>query len=133
MARGRVELRGRSSCSPRGATLAALAAVYEASETGRAVKLLTEASSRFEGDAAFQFFLGVACLNANQSELAEAALRKVRSWTRRGGGSHTSERSRSEPAGRGGDRAPRDVRVGTGQNPQNLATTQKLLETLKKR
>lgn len=116
-------------------TYAALAAVYEASgKRDEAMKLLTEASSRFAGDAAFQFTLGVACLNANQSELAEAALRKVREL----------DPSRVEAlyylgtlaigAGRV-DEAVAQLETyvsATGQNPQNLATAQKLLETLKK-
>jgi Flp pilus assembly protein TadD len=116
-------------------TYAALAAVYEA--TGRrdeAVKLLSDASTRFEGDAAFQFTLGVACLNAGQSELAEAALRKARDL----------DPSRVEANYYLGTLAVGAGRVEeavghlekyvslSGQNPQNLATAQKLLETLKK-
>jgi Tfp pilus assembly protein PilF len=114
---------------------AALAAVYEASgRRDEAVKLLTEASSRFEGDAAFQFTFGVACLNAGQSELATAALQRAREL----------DPSRVEALYFLGTLAVGAGHVeqaighletyvsATGQNPQNLATAQKLLETLKK-
>jgi predicted Zn-dependent protease len=116
-------------------TYAGLAAVYEASgRREEGLKLLTEAGPRFEGDAAFQFILGVACLNAGQSEVATAALRKARELdpsrvealyflgTLAVGAGHVEEAIGHLEA----------YVAATGQNPQNLATAQKLLETLKK-
>jgi Flp pilus assembly protein TadD len=113
----------------------ALEAVYEASgRREEGLKLLTEASSRFQGDATFQFAFGVACLNAGQSELAAAALRRARELdpsrvealyylgTLAVGAAHVEEAIGHLEA----------YVSATGQDPQNLATAQKLLETLKK-
>lgn len=114
-------------------TYAALAAVYEASGRREEVlKLLSEASPRFEQDATFQFALGVGCLNAGQNEPAVAALRKVREL----------DPARVEAlyylgtlavAAGAVDEAIAHLQAyvaGTGQNPQHLATARKLLETL---
>jgi Flp pilus assembly protein TadD len=115
---------------------AALAVVYEKSgRRDEAVKLLSEASSRFEQDAAFQFTLGVVCLNAGESGLAEAAFKKARDL----------DPSRVEANYYLGTIAVGagqvEEAVGllekyvslSGQDPQNLATARKLIETLKKK
>jgi len=116
-------------------TFIALAAVYEA--TGRrdeALELLSAASSRFEQDATFQFSLGIAYLNAGEGNLAEAALRKARDL----------DSSRVEAyyylgtLAIGNGQLPEAIAELetyvslSGQNPQNLATAEKLLVTLKK-
>jgi Flp pilus assembly protein TadD len=116
-------------------TYAALAAVYEASgRRGEAVKLLSEASSRFEGDAAFQFTLGVACLNAGESGLAEGALRKARDLDPSKVEAHYYLGTLAIGAGRVEEAVGHLEKYVSlsGQNPQNLATAQRLLETLKK-
>jgi Flp pilus assembly protein TadD len=115
-------------------TYSALAAVYDA--TGRseqALAVLAEASSRFQDDALFQYNFGVTCLNAGQSEQAAAAFRKAREL----------DPSKVEALYYLGTLAigSGDVQQATahlesyvslsGQNPQNLARAQKLLETLK--
>lgn len=114
---------------------AALAGLYEATgRTGEAVTLLSEASPRFETDAAFQFSSGVAYLNAGDSARAETALRKAREL----------DPSRVEALYYLGTLAVGNGRIEeavghlqaylslTGQNPQNLETARKLLDALKK-
>lgn len=114
---------------------AALALVYEATNRrGEAVKLLSDASSRFEQDAAFQYNAGVAFVNAGEPGLAEASLLKAREL----------DPSRVEAdyylgtLAVGGGRIQEAVGYlegyvsATGQNPQNLETARRLLEALKK-
>jgi tetratricopeptide (TPR) repeat protein len=115
-------------------TYSALAAVYN--ETGRseeALAILSDAQTRFAGDPMFQYNLAVTSLNAGHSALATAAFTKALEL----------DPSKLEAHYWLGTLAIGDSRVedavahletyvsGTGQNPQNLATAQKLLETLK--
>ena len=116
-------------------TYAALAAVYEASgRRDEAVKLLSGASTRFERDAAFQFTLGIACLNAGESTIAEAALLRARDLDPSKVETHYYLGTLAIGAGRVQEAIGRlETYVSlSGQNPQNLATARKLLETLKK-
>lgn len=116
-------------------TFAALALVYEATDRrAEAVKLLSEASSRFEQDASFQYNAGVAFVNAGEAGLAEASLLKAREL----------DPSRAEASYYLGTLAVGKGQIeeavaylesylaASGQNPQNLTTATKLLEALKK-
>jgi Tfp pilus assembly protein PilF len=117
----------------RGDTYSALAAVYEASgQSDEALELLAAASDRFQDDPVFQFNLGVTYLNAGQNDLAEAALHRVQEL----------DPSKVETDFYLGSLAISAARIddaighleayvaASGQNPNNLATAQKLLESL---
>jgi tetratricopeptide (TPR) repeat protein len=114
---------------------AALSALYEA--TGRsaeAVQLLTGASERFAGDAAFQYVSGIAYLNAGESARAEAALRKARELDPGRVEALYYLGTLAVGAGRI-DEATSQLEAyvaATGQNPKNLETARKLLEALQK-
>lgn len=115
-------------------TYSALAAVYEA--TGRsdeALEVLATASSRFEDDAVFQFNLGVTYLNAGQNALAEAALHRARELDPTKVEADFYLASLAIGAGQFEDAIGHlETYVSaSGQNPKNLETAQKLLETLK--
>jgi len=117
-------------------TYAALAAVYDASgRRAEGVKLLSDTSSRFERDAAFQYTLGIACLNAGESAIAEAALLRARDLDPSRVETHYYLGTIAIGAGRIPEATGYlETYVSlSGQNPQNLATAQKLLETLKKK
>jgi len=117
-------------------TYIALGGVYEA--TGRrdeALALLSSASARFGQDATFQYSLGIAYLNAGQTRLAEEALRKVRDLDP----SMPEAYYYLGTLAIGNGQVPEAVAELekyvslSGQNPQNLATAEKLLATLKKK
>jgi Flp pilus assembly protein TadD len=112
----------------------ALASVYEAvGRSDDALELLAEASSRFEDDPVFQFNLGVTYLNGGQNDLAEAALHRARELDPYHAETDFYLGTLAIGAGRLDDAIEHlKAYVGaSGQSPQNLATAERLLETLK--
>jgi tetratricopeptide (TPR) repeat protein len=115
-------------------TYSALAAVCEA--TGRsdeALEVLATASSRFQDDANFQFNLGVTYLNAGQDELAAEALHRARDLDPETVEADFYLGTLAIGAGQLEDAVGHlEAYISaSGQNPRNLETAQKLLETLK--
>jgi tetratricopeptide (TPR) repeat protein len=116
-------------------TYSALAVVLQATDRRpEAVELLSAASSKFERDAGFQYNTGIAYLNAGETALSEAALRKARDLDPARVETHYYLATLAVGAGRVEEAtsALQTYLSLSGQDPQNLETARKLLEALKK-
>jgi Tfp pilus assembly protein PilF len=114
-------------------TYSALAAVLEATDRREeALEILAAASSRFAEDATFQFNLGVTYMNAGNNELAAEAFRKARELdpTKVEAGFYLGTLAIGAAKLEEAITLLEAYVSASGQNPQNLATAQKLIESL---